>query len=279
MRLRQLEGVMMDCTTAQGRLDALRPDSDAELRTPEWADVAAHLSDCAECQSALHRHRDFDRQFARALRDVPVPEQGMAQLRRQLGLGAGVASEAPAEPPRAAVEKQPRSRRRFLAWSLSAAAALLLVLSGLWWTFSGPPPIDLSAVIAQATADKSDMSAAPAFANSFTPTLPTEISVPRAGAPRSLVDPRNGREIGAVYSFPITWRQKRVEVRLVVLETRRIAPTDLAAIAPKFLTAEPRYVDGVAAKVWREDDRVYLCFVRTKGADALESLRSVPMAT
>jgi hypothetical protein len=269
----------MDCTTAQDRLDALRPDSDAELRTPEWADVAAHLSGCAECQSALHRHREFDRKFARALRDIPVPENGMDQLRRQLGLIEGTASESPAEQSPATAAKPARSRRRFLTWSLSAAALLMLLLSGVWWSYSRPSAIDLAAVVNQAIEDF-DMSAAPAFENSFKPTLPREIRLqPELESPHGLLDQKTGREIGAVYSFPISWRRKPVEVILVVFDARRIPPAELAAIPQNFLAAEPRYVHGVAAKVWREGDRVYLCFARTKGADALESLRSVPMAT
>ncbi|HVW02858.1 MAG TPA: hypothetical protein VHB77_21040 [Planctomycetaceae bacterium] len=269
----------MDCTTAQTRLDALRPDSDAELRTPEWADVAEHLSDCAECQSALHRHREFDRQFARALQNVPVPENGINELRRQLGLVEHADGQASPEEPLAVAEKNPRNnRRRLLAWSVSAAA-LLVALSGLWWLLPGAAQIDLAAVLERVTSEEFEASTPPAFANSFVPTLPREIRVPDPGAPHSLRSPETNREIGAIYNFRTSWRRKQLEVRLVVFEKRRIRPDELAAVAESFMAAEPRYVNSVAAKIWREGDRVYLCFVRTKGADALESLRSQPLAT
>ena len=105
----------MDCKTAHLLLDFNRP-TPTELEASEAETLENHLIDCPACARLARDERRLDEHVGQAVRDVPVP----AGLRERLIAGL----QRP--------ETLPLPRRRFSrgAWSLAAAAALLLIAFG-----------------------------------------------------------------------------------------------------------------------------------------------------
>lgn len=104
----------MDCKTAHLLLDFARP-TPTELEASEAEALENHLLDCAACARLARDERRLDEHFGQAIRGVPIP----TGLRERLLNGL--------KP-----EPAPLPRRRFAraAWSLAAAAALLLAVWG-----------------------------------------------------------------------------------------------------------------------------------------------------
>jgi hypothetical protein len=104
----------MDCKTAHLLLDFTRP-TPTELETSEAEALENHLLDCSACARLARDERRLDEHVGQAMRDVSVPPG----LRDRLI--AGLQPQA-----------VPLPQRRFSrgAWSLAAAAALLLLALG-----------------------------------------------------------------------------------------------------------------------------------------------------
>jgi hypothetical protein len=121
----------MDCRTARLFLDFQRPRA-PELPPDDAAELARHLAVCPECDATAQSERRLDDHVGRAVRDVPLPEQGHERLLGRL------------KEERAAVV---RGRVAWAARGLAVAAALLVVV-WTWWHFIGsqPPKLDYFAL-------------------------------------------------------------------------------------------------------------------------------------
>jgi anti-sigma factor RsiW len=118
----------MDCKTAHLLLDFNRP-TPAELETSEAEALENHLLDCTACARLARDERRLDDHIGQAMRDVAVP----VGLRERLIAG---------------LDPQPVivRRRRFSrsAWSLAAAAAVLLLALGGAYLATRPRTVDLA---------------------------------------------------------------------------------------------------------------------------------------
>jgi hypothetical protein len=120
----------MDCRTAHLLLDFHRPPT--ELEASEAEALENHLIDCSGCAQLARDERRLDEHVGRAMRDVPVPDGLRDRLVARL--------HGP--------ETVPLPRRRFSrgAWSLVAAAAILLIAFGGALLASRPGSLDVSQV-------------------------------------------------------------------------------------------------------------------------------------
>jgi hypothetical protein len=118
----------MDCKTAHLLLDFTRP-TPTELEASEAEALENHLLDCSACARLARDERRLDEHVGQAMREVVVP----LGLRERLI--AGLQPQA-----------LPLPRRRFSrgAWSLAAAAALLLLALGGAYVAARPRSVDLA---------------------------------------------------------------------------------------------------------------------------------------
>jgi hypothetical protein len=114
----------MDCRTARSLLDFARPGC-VELQPDDADALERHLSGCPECDALFRQERALDAHIGRAVRDVPVPRDLRDRVMQRLA----------------------RDRRAWLrsqaarAGSLTAAAAVLLVLGLAGWSKWVQPPL------------------------------------------------------------------------------------------------------------------------------------------
>jgi len=97
----------------------LYPYLDGELDAPHSAEFERHLEGCAPCSHALEAQESLRSSIHGAQLREPLPTGFERKIRRQL-------DEA----------SRPASLRRFAAWRLLAAAALVLLVIGGSWKFA-----------------------------------------------------------------------------------------------------------------------------------------------
>jgi hypothetical protein len=129
----------MDCRHARLLLDYARPQG-TELEARDTHELETHLGDCPECGELARQERRADEHLARAMRDVPVPDNLRGRLVSRL-----------------AVERDSYYRRllmRGLGLAAAAAALILLLWGGWIWHKNrrlGFNPEDVIAFDAQPT--------------------------------------------------------------------------------------------------------------------------------
>lgn len=119
----------MDCQKAQAQLDLRTLGSDA-ASGPDPSAIARHLAECDVCHLAHESQRQFDRDVANAMADVPIPAGLADRLMATVGNSA-----APASVP----ARIPSGRQRSVRWLATSAVVALLPL--LMWGLSPRRPM------------------------------------------------------------------------------------------------------------------------------------------
>jgi hypothetical protein len=234
------DATRLDCAAVAPYLS---PFADGELAEPLRAKVAAHVAECAECAARLDRIHAvdrlvatlphtapsagvFERTLAAATRNVAadpravsreaLPGANGATLRRRLR--AIIPQQAPAadDTELGEIAERPTLRRRsrapWLAASIPAAAALLLIALAAT-LFNRFPSFPQQGAISHATPDtgsslEQTQHAINALADqlAFTPLSPTYLPA-GASAPRSEIGPAeqvqaNSRYLDIIWTFP-----------------------------------------------------------------------------
>ena len=118
----------MDCKTARFLLDLLRP----QARDGDGTDLAAlerHLAACPECAALAHAEHRAEARLARAMRDVPIPDDGRQRLLARLAAD------------RRGILRRKASR---VVLGFAAAAAVLLAVSLVsYWIATHRPALNL----------------------------------------------------------------------------------------------------------------------------------------
>jgi hypothetical protein len=118
----------MDCRTARLLLDYARPQL-SELPPSDSDALEAHLAGCVECDALSRAERQVDERLGQAMRDVPMPE----------GLHDRILARIQSE--------RGDQQRRWLGWTVRAAAVAALVLLTVWigviWYAKKPRALDL----------------------------------------------------------------------------------------------------------------------------------------
>jgi len=113
----------MDCKTARLLLDYLRPNN-RELDAAETRALEDHLTACDDCGPLSRGERRADEIIGRAMRQVDVPDQLRGRLLARLEERRG---------------DHRRVWRRYGVRAFAAAAALLLLVLGLWHWYAVRP--------------------------------------------------------------------------------------------------------------------------------------------
>lgn len=258
-------------------LALIRPDS-GDADQPQLAPALVHLERCADCQAAFESQQKGDRELAQAMRRVSVPVDLKARLLAQLNVAAPqpvpstIAEPSAPLSPAATQPARPHWRRRQLAVLASAAVLVLAFGAGWWFIQTSQRPVlafnDLLSVSHQPVT-------AQAFQKSFTPEFPVrEIRMlPPAQATNVATSLRHQqREIGAV----VPYRIDKLSVILVVINLRsvEVPEKDLKAVGTSFQQASVYYPkpNAYATRVWRSGQNLYVCYVRSRHPQDLESL-------
>lgn len=305
----------MTCDDLRALLPALRPDS-RDLDQPEFASELLHLQQCPDCQAYWETQQQADRELTRAMRNVAVPadlkSRLLAQLSASLKAPEKVASEAPEQGvafdsvvrdtvahdtltvPVAATTvvavAAPRSsksatehgwtRRRAVAVS---SAALLLLAFGTWIFVNRPAQARLTVNELLALSPAAAALPGTAFEGSFQPVLPTsEIHMTdRPGSLKPVSFRFQGREIGAVYAYPVRLRRGQTAAAVLMVIDLRQVLVDLKSVSTSFQTANVEYPlpNLYATRVWRQGENLYVCYVKSRDREALEALRNQFLAT
>lgn len=297
----------MDCLTARRIIDGLHPVADdargfnctptvqanaEDASALECAQAAEHVHGCPQCQEIIAFRQQFDQRAGLLCRDVPVPVDLKARLLQRLA-GAQAeetvssrlpVSQLPHEAvPQVAVtgrsEHQPGKhvagrqpgRRRFLIWSLSLAASLLISgLAGLWyWQHATAPMLAMDRIEKHSVEFQPDenLSQFTAFHSGLAAPLPRTMRITdrlRSVRPKSFeID----GEIAAVYFFSIGTKRGNLAARLIVL------PKSAVKSPPPegFLRGGEKYVGTFSTTAWTEGEFVYLCCIQG-GQNELERL-------
>jgi hypothetical protein len=252
----------MDCELARERLDVIHPEH-PEQTGPDVQEAVAHVEKCAACVEVMENRRDFDREFGRVLRDVPVPPGLRSRLVLAVSEAASAESAAQRSPQRSATD--PRRRRHMLTVLTAAAAGLLLVLGG-WMMFGRREQAVLALDYVRDWCPKNLSS--PAAIDAL-PPLDDSLNVPLLDnrwatlvgptVPRGVDMDGDGVQDAAVYTVP-----RGQGAFLVVMGPGRIASPPAVRRA---------YYTRMAHAAWTVGERVYVVFVPDpNGQTRLDSL-------
>ena len=307
---------MMNCDNLRALLPAIRPDS-RDLDQPEYASERLHLQQCAACQAYWEAQQDADRELTRAMRNVAVPADLKSRLLAQLSASlnnpqaaaesldqtaahgmvarekaahdtvtvpvseTAVVPELQPQP-----ELQPRAGER--GWTRRRAAtvtsaALLLLAFGTWVFVNAPGQAQLTVNELLVLSHAVESGQGTPFEGSFQPVLPTaEINMtdrPQSIKPVSFR--LQGREIGALYSYPVRLRRGQTAAAVLVVIDLQQVLVDLKSVGTSFQTANVEYPlpNLHATRVWRQGANLYVCYVKSKDREALEALKTQFLAS
>lgn len=119
----------MDCKETQALIPSYH---DGELTEAQAAPLRQHLMDCPDCRRALAGQKAFNRWFPKSTEEVEIPP-GFAQRVARRAFAGDTGSREPepvvASAAEATVPETPIFS--FVLWATSAAAGLLLIISGM----------------------------------------------------------------------------------------------------------------------------------------------------
>lgn len=258
-----------------------------EVAAAEMVAAREHLDGCPRCRDAFHAMQERDRQIARAMRDVLVPEGLRDRLLEALAIRSTDAVQAgPQHPATTQPEETPRTlpRRRLFRSAAAIAAAIALATGiGIWWLSRGPEQFTVAEWNADAAMEDEQLASLEPFDNSFGALSPASW----AGAPvsfskpRGIAHPKIEGHVAAAYAFRLQTRGgPPITGIIVAIPKSRISSPPAST---RFEFRPPRaYTDagGVVMVAWTEGDLVYVCGVRggAQQAQLLEAALYGPVA-
>lgn len=244
----------MDCPHFLKQLDAVFPGSQ-DHDDPGVREAVAHLAECEACAREVEVRRQFDRQVAILVRDVPVPAEARDRLLRQLNEGHVELVSAPAPAP-ATPAPNPRRLRRSLWKALAPVAALLI--AGWWFvgrdSRAHMPLADVHGHVevqfANVTLDQYEQLAP--FSGDFDPAIDDgRWRFVTNATPRGVDFDADGQQDAAVY-----WINRSVPGILLVLSPGLVADppgdTSPSGIAPRYNPVRVAWLPAGS-------DKVHLC--------------------
>ena len=265
----------LNCETALERLDVAWLDPLPE--EPLDADLLAareHVQECSACWVEWERRRVADQRIETVMQAVPIP----TGLREQL-LAQTVADASRVRPTDARrVDHDRQLHRR--AWSISAAAMLLIsVAGGSWlWQLTHPQRVSMQTLCDQTPLTPEGLNPV-ADLSQLTP-LPVNWHRTRGlrlvDSPRWFAPPDTREPAGwVIFEFR---SGKSAAIRGVLVMTRQTNVSDPPAallVRPSWSGYTQRGGKPVSVAGWSENGVVYLCFVPGEP----ESLERVLRAT
>ena len=124
----------MDCKTARLMLEYAGPNN-RELDAAETRALEDHLAGCDDCGPLAHGERRADEAIGKAMRQVDVPDQLRGRILARLK------------------ERHGERRRRWILYGLrtvAAAAAVLLLVLGLWHWYAVRPAFPVESLLTKA---------------------------------------------------------------------------------------------------------------------------------
>ncbi|MBL8849136.1 MAG: hypothetical protein JNG89_05610 [Planctomycetaceae bacterium] len=251
----------MDCRIARELLEVAR----SHPRDREGSDLHAafaHLDECPACADAYDFQRSFDRRFGEVVRQVAVPSDLQSRLRESL------AATATLPQPATAPAEHVRPMRRALL--VSAAAAALLIATGLTWYVGHREPAPLAAATVLdwwksrlAEPNGADVRSLPTVDEGFDLTAvdPRWLRLSQAD-PRGADLDNDGRQDAAV--VPIAGGF------VVVLPANRVTDPPAARAAGN---ATPAYLPALHV-AWTHNHSMHLCFLPGRSPRELQQLIS-----
>jgi hypothetical protein len=262
-------------------LELIRTDG-SEFQHPDFAEALALVESDEEAREIFARRQRQDREIARAMEAVSVPE-GLKDR-----LNAALANETVDKSRAAEVSTLPKrfSRR----WILSACVVMasgLLAAIGVWFWGERPEPLlNLAELANEAPFEEAEVANLSAFQGSFDPVKPGDywmsdqlfaFSSPAKG----FTPNREGSDRVAVYEF--FFRDPRPQIPGTLRGVMLVIPQSEVADKPE----SQRFLDGnyvtyqsrptVAVRSWSEGGFVYVCLVPIEHYEALtEVFDAVP---
>lgn len=268
----------MDCRTALTLLESARPDTD-DLSSPELADAAEHLANCARCEAIFLKRQGSDRKIGALMRDVSVPVE--LQERLLSGIASAAGAERVSAPARLPGTSAPAPAHRWkLRFRVAAAVCAMLILGFAGWgivLLTGP--ITSIPELFQELAEVDRWNALPEFHGDVS-LLSFPDSSWESGLIWSQERPRGLPRGSATHHATLRPfeasinRHERLSGILMVAFRRSISsPPEESGGMPSgpvdYVEAGGRHYTVVA---WSSGDYVYVCGVEG-GADALEMLQ------
>lgn len=248
----------MDCQKAQAQLELRTLGSDAASGA-DPSPAARHLADCDACHLAHETQRQFDRDVANAMTDVPIPAGLADRLMASVG---GSASPAPVPSGTA------NGRLRSMRWlTISAVVALLPVLM---WSLSPRRPMLNEASVRDLTAQWSDATGDARVVDFRLPAGWGALRAVQFGEPRFASV--NGVEVPA-RSFVMRMERRQSPITGFVVRLdhgewfETLGPTSFSA-------ATVQYAAFGTWVVWREGDTVFICVMKDN-AQAMQRLQDL----
>ena len=259
----------MKCETARDRLEVTRPDR-SDRNDPDLREEFAHLDSCEMCEEVYQQRQAFDRQIARAMRDVPTPDGLKSRILHALEEAGETAPDATVatEP-----DKPAPTRRTWLKAAGSLAAAVLIAAVVIpFLQDDEPQQIAFSGLVS----DLGDRIASEDGLQLVTledydgPAEVADIdgrwSVHAAAGPKGVDFDGDGAHDVAVYA--VRTRSGRGAGFLVVAPLSRISqpPNDTSWIGT---TPHGGPVQHVA---WKSGEKLYICFNNPAAGGAIQDL-------
>lgn len=248
----------MDCQKAQAQLEFNTLGSEAGSG-PDPSAAVRHLAECDACHLAHESQRQFDRDVANAMTDIPIPTGLADRLRVAVG-GATL--------PSAVSVGSSSGRRRTLRWLTVSAMVALLPL--LMWSLSPHRQVLNEGSVRDLVVH---------WSNETSNSQKVDFRLPAGwGSLRTVqfgdaqIASVNGVEV-PTRSFVMRMDRRQPAVSGFVV---RLSPGEWheAIGVTSFSVATVQYAPFGAWVVWREGDSVFICVMRDN-AQAMQRLQDL----
>lgn len=258
----------MNCREALAQLELSSLAREAGS-TPDSPSARRHLAECPACRQAYHDLQKFDREMARTMTDVAVP-QGLTD--RLLAAVDSVPSSAGInDKAAAAVPGRGRAVRRPFLWGAAGLVVAILAVFSVW--IVQPRPMLTEKSVGEFA--RLDINALPAAREqSVLPQGWSSLRGVRFGE-SSRMAVINGVEV-PVQAFVLQVDRKLAATGILT----RIQPAQWqsAPDATSFDSATVQYAPFGAWVAWREGDVVFVCIVQ-ENAHAMQRLQELVAAS
>ncbi len=248
----------MDCQKARAQLELRTLGSDA-ASGPDTPAAIRHLAECDACHLTHESQRQFDRDVANAMTDVPIPAGLADRLMASVG---GSASCAPVP------TGTTNGRRRSLRWlTISAVVALLPVLM---WSLSPRRPMLNEASVRDLAVQWSDATSDSRVVDFKLPAGWSSLRAVQFGDSRFASV--NGVDVPA-RSFVMRMERRQSTISGFVVRLSHGEWYETLG-STSFSAATVQYAAFGTWVVWREGDTVFICVMKDN-AQAMQRLQDL----